>query len=135
MRLAGWSDLATVVAQGELLMGPSAGMVERGVKLLMPGASALAVLAARGDVDMAPETLEPIYLRATAFIKAPPARSMWRPVWLPCRRICRAGSTFLCNRCFRQSLAFPPFLRTTPTRPRWANIALAPAGVAATCSI
>jgi tRNA threonylcarbamoyladenosine biosynthesis protein TsaB len=77
LRLAGWADLATVVAQGELLMGPSAGMVERGVKPLMPGASALAVLAAGCDVDMAPETLEPIYLRATSFIKAAPAR------WIP----------------------------------------------------
>ena len=61
-------------AAGEMLAGPEATRWLTAGKILLPSAMALAKLAARRN-DFSPgEKLEPVYLRETNFVKAPPAR-------------------------------------------------------------
>ncbi len=58
-------------------VGPDAAAIALGGETLIPSAVALAELAARATVVVAdPGRLEPIYLRATSFVKAPPARNV-----------------------------------------------------------
>jgi tRNA threonylcarbamoyladenosine biosynthesis protein TsaB len=74
LRLAEGSDLEALIAAGEPVYGPDSKMVERGVRRLVPDAATLAGLAVGRHDDVAPESLEPIYLRVPSFVKAPPAR-------------------------------------------------------------
>jgi tRNA threonylcarbamoyladenosine biosynthesis protein TsaB len=74
LRLATWEDLDAARAEDEPLFGPDPKLSERGVKLLMPSAAILARQALGQGAEVAPEQLEPIYLRPTSFVKAPPPR-------------------------------------------------------------
>jgi len=74
LRLAKWDHLRPVTEKGEPLFGPDPAMADRGVRMLTPNAAFLAIVAARRDDRMAPEALEPIYLRIPSFVKAPPSR-------------------------------------------------------------
>jgi len=79
----GWKELeplkivaAAEVASraGEILIGPEAARWFAAGKNLFPQAAMLATLAARRSDFMAGEKLEPVYLRETNFVKAPPGR-------------------------------------------------------------
>jgi len=81
----GWREMAPLrllrreaveaLAQGgELLVSPDAKCPFRGAKLLSPSAGELGRLASRRCNFQPGENLEPIYLRETTFLKAPPAR-------------------------------------------------------------
>jgi tRNA threonylcarbamoyladenosine biosynthesis protein TsaB len=59
-------------ARGEVLIGPEERLVNN--RLVFPDALVLAELAAGRKDFVRAEQLEPIYLRETAFVKAPPAR-------------------------------------------------------------
>jgi tRNA threonylcarbamoyladenosine biosynthesis protein TsaB len=61
---------------GEVLVGPEVTNWFPAGKVLFPKAAMLAALAAQRLDFAAGENLEPIYLRATNFVKAPPARTM-----------------------------------------------------------
>jgi len=63
------AELAVRLAAGEMIVGPEMAQV------LFPAAATVARLA-MGRADYVPgEKLEPVYLRATSFVKAPAARS------------------------------------------------------------
>jgi tRNA threonylcarbamoyladenosine biosynthesis protein TsaB len=76
LRLATWADLEPSTRAGDTVVGPHAAFVDRGVKLVTPTASTLATLASVRQDDVAPGALEPIYLRTTTFVKAPPRRQI-----------------------------------------------------------
>jgi tRNA threonylcarbamoyladenosine biosynthesis protein TsaB len=61
---------------GEILIGPEATGCFPAGEILFPQAAMLAALAAHRTDFVAGERLEPIYLRETNFVKAPPARTM-----------------------------------------------------------
>ena len=64
------------VTAGEILVGPEVTRWFATGKILFPQAATLAMLAEnRGDF-VAGEKLEPVYLRETNFVKAPPRRTM-----------------------------------------------------------
>lgn len=60
----------------EILVGPEVTRWFAAGKILFPQAATLATLAARRDDFRAGEKLEPVYLRETSFVKAPPARTV-----------------------------------------------------------
>jgi tRNA threonylcarbamoyl adenosine modification protein YeaZ len=62
------------VAGGSILIGPEATQLTSGAKLVFPRAAMLAELARHRTTFVSGESLEPIYLRETSFVKAPPAR-------------------------------------------------------------
>lgn len=74
LRLAGGADLDQLRQRGIHLAGPEFPGLGRAGRLVMPGAMAVAGLAGGMTGTVAPEALEPVYLRPTAFTKAPPAR-------------------------------------------------------------
>ena len=59
---------------GEVLVSPDAKCPFGGSKLVMPSAAELGRLASRCDDFQRGEKLEPIYLRETTFVKAPPPK-------------------------------------------------------------
>lgn len=61
-------------AAGEVLIGPEIQRWLPRAQTVFPSASALARLAARRTNFVSGEKLEPIYLRETTFVKAPPSR-------------------------------------------------------------
>ena len=71
---------ATAVAEhsksGELVIGPEVTRWFPEGRIIFPQASALARLAVSRTDFLPGEKLEPIYLRETTFVKAPPARSL-----------------------------------------------------------
>jgi tRNA threonylcarbamoyladenosine biosynthesis protein TsaB len=74
LRLAPMSEIQALAAAGQALLGPDIARWFGGGKDLYPAAAMLGRLAC-GRGDFVPgETLEPIYLRETAFKKAPPPR-------------------------------------------------------------
>lgn len=81
----GWRELAplrllkregveALAAGGELLVSPDANCPLVAAKSLAPSAGELGKLAARRSDFQPGEKLEPIYLRETTFVKAPPPR-------------------------------------------------------------
>jgi tRNA threonylcarbamoyl adenosine modification protein YeaZ len=75
LRLATLAEVEERSQAGELLIGPEVTKWFPAVgRIVFPGAGALARLARERADFKAGEKLEPIYLRETAFIKAPPAR-------------------------------------------------------------
>lgn len=74
LRLATWEELDAAREEGESIFGPDPKLSERGVQLLIPSARILARQARESGLELAPEQLEPIYLRPTSFVKAPPPR-------------------------------------------------------------
>jgi len=74
LRLATFSEVSGLAKSGSLLVGPEADRWFPEARILSPEAGSLAKLAA-GRTDFVPgEKLEPIYLRETNFVKAPPSR-------------------------------------------------------------
>lgn len=74
LQLTGLSDVLAMGKAGELLIGPE---VTRSIptgKIMFPRATTLAELASNRSDFVSGETLEPIYLRETSFVKAPPPR-------------------------------------------------------------
>lgn len=59
--------------KGEILVGPEASKFFPGSRDFFPHARMTAVLAAELEIFLPGEKLEPIYLRETNFVKAPPA--------------------------------------------------------------
>lgn len=74
LRLLKREAVEALVAARELLVSPDAKCPFAGAKLLTPSANELGRLAALRSDFQPGEKLEPIYLRETAFVKAPPAR-------------------------------------------------------------
>jgi len=72
--LASFSDVAGRAQAGETIAGPEVDRWFPAARVLFPDAGALARLAAGRTDFVSGEKLEPIYLRATAFVKAPPRR-------------------------------------------------------------
>ena len=66
--------LATRADAGETIVGPEVDRWFPGARLMFPEAGALATLAVGRTDFVSGEKLEPIYLRATTFVKAPPRR-------------------------------------------------------------
>jgi tRNA threonylcarbamoyladenosine biosynthesis protein TsaB len=74
LRLAQRADVEQAVAAGARLVGPEVTQWFPNGQLLFPSAATLGKLAL-GRADFVPgEQLEPVYLRPTAFVKAPPPR-------------------------------------------------------------
>jgi len=74
LRLATPQEANACATAGELLIGPEVTKWFPDGRTVMPRACHLAQLALKHPDSVAPSDLEPIYLRATAFVKAPPAR-------------------------------------------------------------
>ncbi len=75
LRLLTRSAVEALAAAGELLVSPDAKRPFTGATLLSPAAGELGRLVAVRDNFQPGEKLEPIYLRETTFVKAPPPRS------------------------------------------------------------
>ena len=76
LRLATLAEAQTCERAGELLVGPDVTKWFPSGRVLYPRAATLARLAAGRTDFVAGEELEPIYLRETAFVKAPPSRKV-----------------------------------------------------------
>ena len=74
LKLAGLDEVKLRVASGEIVAGPEATRWFPEGRILIPAAATLARLAAARSNYVAGESLEPIYLRETNFVKAPPTR-------------------------------------------------------------
>lgn len=74
LRLASFDEVKNLDVSGEILVGPGITARFAGGKNVFPRAAALATLAARRQDYVCGEKLEPIYLRETTFVKAPPSR-------------------------------------------------------------
>jgi len=72
LRLAAMAEVAARAKAGELLIGPEAARWFPNAHAMFPDAVVLAKLAVGRNDFAAGEKLEPIYLRATNFVKAPP---------------------------------------------------------------
>ena len=74
LRLASLQDVQARLQTGGVIIGPEVTKWFPGSRVLFPRASTLGRLA-QGRTDFVPgEKLEPIYLRPTQFVKAPPPR-------------------------------------------------------------
>jgi tRNA threonylcarbamoyl adenosine modification protein YeaZ len=74
LRLATLAEVRARAQTGGVLLGPEAGEVLPGSRLVFPRAATLGRLA-WGRTDFVPgEAMQPIYLRQTQFVKAPPPR-------------------------------------------------------------
>jgi tRNA threonylcarbamoyl adenosine modification protein YeaZ len=75
LRLASWQEVQASLSAGHIVVGPDRNAFASG-RVLFPRAAVLAQLAlARRDYIMA-EMIQPIYLRETTFVKAPPPRTI-----------------------------------------------------------
>jgi len=74
LRLLKREAVEALVAAGELLVSPDAKCPFVGFRLLLPSACELGRLASTRSDFQPGEKLEPIYLRETTFVKAPPPR-------------------------------------------------------------
>lgn len=74
LRLAGGAEVRARVAAGEVLIGPEITRWFPSGRVVWPRAAALARLALGREPSVRADALEPIYLRATGFAKAPPPR-------------------------------------------------------------
>jgi tRNA threonylcarbamoyladenosine biosynthesis protein TsaB len=74
LRLASLAEIQELARRGERLMGPGASEWFPSAQNLYPDAAILGRLAADRQDFVPAEKLEPIYLRETAFKKAPPPR-------------------------------------------------------------
>lgn len=74
LRLANRADIQARVQAGEVLIGPEVTRWFASGRVVFPRAAALARLALRREPCARADALEPIYLRATSFAKAPQPR-------------------------------------------------------------
>ena len=79
LRLAGMDDVRALADHGETVIGPDAAQWFPAARMLFPDAAILGQLALRRRDFFSGERLEPIYLRAPAFVKAPPPRILPTP--------------------------------------------------------
>jgi tRNA threonylcarbamoyl adenosine modification protein YeaZ len=75
LRIVARSEIQKRADAGQVLVGPEANQWPSG-KILFPRAATLAQLASARADFIAGEKLEPIYLRETQFVKAPPPRKL-----------------------------------------------------------
>jgi tRNA threonylcarbamoyladenosine biosynthesis protein TsaB len=73
LKLVTVAEIESRAKSGEIILGPDASRFPGG-KILFPNAATLAQLAATRTDFIPAEKLEPIYLRETNFVKAPPPR-------------------------------------------------------------
>ena len=74
LRLAGREEVLALARAGEILLGPEAMSEWPGARRLFPDAAMVGQLASQRTDFVTGERLEPIYLRETRFVKAPPPR-------------------------------------------------------------
>ncbi|MGI8966154.1 MAG: tRNA (adenosine(37)-N6)-threonylcarbamoyltransferase complex dimerization subunit type 1 TsaB [Limisphaerales bacterium] len=74
IKIVPFSEIETRDVNGEIIIGPDSTNWFYGARNLFPHAESLAQLAASRADFISGEKLEPIYLRETSFVKAPPAR-------------------------------------------------------------
>src|SRR5579859_464894 len=74
LKLATLEEVKSRAAAGEIIAGPEVTRWFPEGKILTPNAAALAQLASTRSDFVPGEKLEPIYLRETTFVKAPPLR-------------------------------------------------------------
>lgn len=75
LKIVSLAELRQSEQQGETFIGPEITRWFRGGKTIHPQAATLAKLAATRTDFVSGEKLEPIYLRQTTFVKAPPVRT------------------------------------------------------------
>ena len=76
LRLVTADEMKLIAASGVRLVGPEVTKWFPGAREIYPTASALGILAASRTNFITGENLEPVYLRATTFVKAAPARTV-----------------------------------------------------------
>ncbi len=76
LRLAPLGEIEALVRRGEQVLGPGVAPLFPSARNLYPDAAILGRLASTRRDFVPGEKLEPIYLRETAFKKAPPARTV-----------------------------------------------------------
>jgi tRNA threonylcarbamoyl adenosine modification protein YeaZ len=74
LRLAAAAEVQQRAERGEVILGPEVDQRFPQGRLVYPHAAVLAQLATRRSDFVPGEQLEPIYLRETSFVKAPPSR-------------------------------------------------------------
>ncbi|HWW00230.1 MAG TPA: tRNA (adenosine(37)-N6)-threonylcarbamoyltransferase complex dimerization subunit type 1 TsaB [Candidatus Acidoferrum sp.] len=74
LRLASLAEVRSEAQAGSLIIGPEVTNWFPDARVIFPRASMLGRLALRRTDFVAGEEVEPIYLRTTAFVKAPPPR-------------------------------------------------------------
>lgn len=74
LKLVSLEEARSRAAPGDLMVGPEANRFFKEGRLLFPDAGTLGRLASERTNFLPGEKLEPIYLRETAFVKAPPPR-------------------------------------------------------------
>jgi tRNA threonylcarbamoyl adenosine modification protein YeaZ len=74
LRLANLAETQALASAGRQLAGPEVAAWFPGARVVFPTAATLGRLAAARTDFVAGEKLEPIYLRPTTFVKAPPPR-------------------------------------------------------------
>lgn len=75
-RLVSIDTLKALLRDGKRILGPDVPRLLGGGEALFPKASVAAQLAAESGGFVPAETLAPVYLRAAAFLKAPPSRNL-----------------------------------------------------------
>ena len=76
LKIVALAEVESRARAGEILIGPEVACWFAAGKILFPQAATLATLAERRSDFSAGEKLEPVYLRETNFVKAPPRRTM-----------------------------------------------------------
>jgi tRNA threonylcarbamoyl adenosine modification protein YeaZ len=76
LELAGAEKAQGFAAAGWVIVGPEAEKFVPGSRILFPGAATLGRLAQGRPHAVEANEIEPIYLRETTFVKAPPPRAM-----------------------------------------------------------
>ena len=79
LRIASRAQIEDLARTGVQLVGPDLAAAGLPGQMLTPNAASIARLAHLGAVWVRPERLEPIYLRPTTFVKAPPPRNPLGP--------------------------------------------------------
>jgi tRNA threonylcarbamoyl adenosine modification protein YeaZ len=74
LRLASLLEVQSQQQAGEIILGPEVTRWFPAGRLVFPRAAALAQMARRRSEFVSAQNLEPIYLRETQFVKAPPPR-------------------------------------------------------------
>ena len=74
LRLAGREEVLALARAGETILGPDVTSEWSTARLLFPDAATVGQLASQRTDFVPGERLEPIYLRETRFVKAPPPR-------------------------------------------------------------
>ena len=76
LKIVTLTELKSAVKVGNLTAGPEVTRWFPAGRVIFPSAATLGRLAAEREDFVSGEHLEPIYLRATSFVKAPPARGL-----------------------------------------------------------